>query len=129
MSKVVATYWNNTQAVWTNPQTVRIPRENRAKMARRTQKERATPQWLIFTVIATITFMLCLTINFRAFSEMRQEMSQNETLTGQVEVLTNENLVLQEEIHNLKSDARAIEREARKIGMSRPNEKVLVPTN
>ena len=129
MSKVVATYWNNTQAVWTKPQTVRIPRENRARMARRASTERVVPQWLVFTVIATITFMLCLTINFRAFSEMRQEMSQNETLSSQVEVLNNENLILQEEIHNLKSDSRAIEREARKIGMSRPNEKVLVPTN
>jgi cell division protein FtsB len=43
--------------------------------------------------------------------------------------LTNENLAIQEEIHNLKTDARVIEREARRIGMSRPNEKVLVPVD
>ncbi|MCD9186800.1 MAG: septum formation initiator family protein [Pyrinomonadaceae bacterium] len=55
-------------------------------------------------------------------------MSQNETLAQQVETLTNENLLLQEDIHDLKSDARAIEREARKMGMGRPNEKILVPT-
>lgn len=73
--------------------------------------------------------MLCLTINFRAYSEMNHEMGQNETLTQQVETLTNENLLLQEDIHDLKSDVRAIEREARKMGMSRPNEKILVPTN
>jgi cell division protein FtsB len=127
LSKVVATYWNNTQAVWTNPQTVTIPKTNRAKIARK--GERATPQWFVFTVIALITCMLCLTINFRAFSEMSQQMSHNETLTTQAEILTGENLSLQEEIHSLKSDARAIEREARKIGMSRPNEKILVPTN
>lgn len=60
---------------------------------------------------------------------MSQQMSHNETLTTQAEILTGENLSLQEEIHSLKSDARAIEREARKIGMSRPNEKILVPTN
>ncbi len=129
MSKVVATYWTNTQAVWTRPQTVRMPREARVKISRRVEKDRATPQWMVFTVIAAMTCLLCLTVNFRAFSEMRQEMSQNETLNSQMEILTNENFVLQEEIHNLKSDSRAIEREARKIGMSRPNEKILVPTN
>lgn len=69
-----------------------------------------------------------MTINFRAYSEMSHEMSQNATLTQQVETLTNENLLLQEDIHGLKSDARAIEREARKIGLGRPNEKILVPT-
>jgi cell division protein FtsB len=127
LSKVVATYWNNSQAVWTKPQTVLIPRDNRAKITG--NSERTTPQWLTFAVIASLTCMLCLTINFRAFSEVSQEISQNETLTSQIEILTTENLSLQEEIHSLKSDSRAIEREARKIGMSRPNEKILVPTN
>jgi len=127
LSKVVATYWNNSQAVWTKPQTILIPRDNRAKIA--ADSERTTPQWLIFAVITSLTCMLCLTINFRAFSEMSQEMSQNGTLTSQIEILTTENLSLQEVIHSLKSDSRAIEREARKIGMSRPNEKILVPTN
>ena len=121
MSKVVATYWDNSQTVWTKPHTVRMPQTTRAKTV--------TPQWVVFAVIASVTCLLCLTINFRAFSEMRQEVSQHETLTIQAEILTTENLSLQEEIHSLKSDSRAIEREARKIGMSRPNEKVLVPTN
>ena len=127
MSKVVATYWNNSQAVWTKPQTVLIPRDNRAKIAGDT--ERATSQWFVFAVIASLTCMLCLTINFRAFSEMSLEINQNAALSSQIEILNTENLSLQEEIHSLKSDTRAIEREARKIGMSRPNEKILVPTN
>ncbi|MDQ3129761.1 MAG: septum formation initiator family protein [Acidobacteriota bacterium] len=127
MSKVVATYWDNSQTVWITPQTVLIPRNTRAKTLRDT--ERAAPQWLVFAVIASLTCMLCLTINFRAFSEMSQEMSQNQTLTSQMEILTTENLSLQEEIHSLKSDPRTIEREARKIGMSRPNEKILVSSN
>ena len=127
MSKVVATYWTNSQTVWTKPQTVLIPRDNRAKTVR--NSETTTPQWLVFAVVASLTCLLCLTINFRAFSEVSQEISQNETLTSQIEILTTENLSLQEEIHSLKSDSRAIEREARKIGMSRPNEKILVPTN
>ncbi len=121
MSKVVATYWDNSQTVWTKPHTVKMPHNNRAKAV--------TPQWAVFAVIASVTCLLCLTINFRAFSEMRQEIDQHQTLTIQAEILTTENLALQEEIHSLKSDSRAIEREARKIGMSRPNEKVLVPTN
>ena len=121
MSKVVATYWDNSQTVWTKPHTVTMPQTKRANTV--------TPQWVVFAVIASVTCLLCLTINFRAFSEMRQEIDQHETLTSQTEILTTENLSLQEEIHSLKSDSRAIEREARKIGMSRPNEKVLVPTN
>lgn len=127
MSKVVATYWTNSQTVWTKPQTVTMPRENRAKTVK--SIDRTTPQWLIFTVVATLTCMLCLTINFRAYTEVQQETSQNQTLSVQAEILTTENLALQEEIHSLKSDPRAIEREARKIGMSRPNEKILVPAN
>ncbi len=60
---------------------------------------------------------------------MNTEMQQNQVLSVQLEQLSNENLLIQEEIHNLKTDSRTIEREARKIGMSRPNEKILVPVN
>jgi cell division protein FtsB len=60
---------------------------------------------------------------------MSAELEQNERLSIAVEQLTNENLGLQSEVHNLKTDSRAVEREARKIGMSRANEKVLVPVN
>jgi cell division protein FtsB len=78
-------------------------------------------------VIVSITFLLCLAINFRAFSEMRQQTSENTLLNEQIKKLTTENSVLQEEAKNLKNDPQTIAREARKIGMSRPNEKVLVP--
>lgn len=76
-----------------------------------------------------MAFMICLTINFRAFSDMSQEMEENRVLSERVEELTSENITLQDEIHGLKSDSQLVEREARKMGMSRPNEKVLVPTN
>lgn len=126
MSKVATTYWDNSQSVWKKPKTTKLPRNNRVS----TSKEgKSMPQWFIFAIVASITFMLCLTINLRAFSEMSQEMGQNETLIQQFEKLSSENLLLQEEIHDLKNDSRAIEREARKMGMSRPNEKILVPTN
>ncbi len=120
MSKVAATYWNNTQ-------TVMIPKRNRGETAGRS--ETITPQWLIFVVITTISFMLCLAINLRAYSEMSREVKQNQILSSDIERLTFENQAIQQEIKNLRGDERTIEREARKIGMSRPNEKILVPVN
>ena len=120
MIKVADTYWNNTQ-------TVTMPRRTRLKTAKRS--ETATPQWLVFVVITTISFMLCLAINLRAFSEMSREIEQNQILSSDIERLTTENQAIQQEIENLRSDERTIEREARKIGMSRPNEKILVPIN
>ncbi|MEO8072217.1 MAG: septum formation initiator family protein [Acidobacteriota bacterium] len=120
MNKVVTTYWDNNSVVL-------MPAKTRAKSAERT--DAATPQWFIFAIITSITFMLCLAINLRAFSEMNAEMQQNQVLSVQLEQLSNENLGIQEKIHNLKTDSRTIEREARKIGMSRPNEKILVPVN
>lgn len=86
-----------------------------------------TPHWFIFTVTVSLTFMLCLAINFRAFSDLRSQIAEHQQLNSEIETLTNGNLVLQEEIQNLKHDPRTIEREARKMGMSRPNEKILVP--
>ena len=118
MSKVAVTYWNNTQ-------TISMPMRNRSKSVRRAQS--STPQWFVFVVIVSMTFMVCMAVNFRAYSEMTRETTQFEQLNAEIDSLNNENLIIQEEIHNLKSDSRAIEREARKIGMSRPNEKVLVP--
>lgn len=120
MSKVAVTYWDNSQ-------TIPMRKQTRAMNAR--TKTSAKNSWFGFAAIASISFLLCLAINLRAFSEMRQEVNQNEQLNLQMETLTTENLALQEEIQDLHKDARAIEREARKIGMSRPNEKILVPAN
>ncbi len=120
MSKVVAIYWDNNSAV-------SMPRRTHAKTAKR--ETSATPQWFAFAVAVSITFMVCIAINLRAFSELRVEMTQHETLSTEVQQLTTENLMLQKEVNGLKSDSKTIEREARKIGMSRPNEKILVPVN
>ena len=96
---------------------------------KRKREKGSTPQWFIFTVIVSITFLLCLAINFRAFSELRQETIENSTLNTEIEKLTTETVVLQGEIKDLKNDPKTIAREARKIGMSRPNEKILVPVD
>ncbi len=79
----------------------------------------ATPQAVAFAIIASITFMLCLTINWRAYSEMNREIDENRQLSWQIETLTSENLALQEEIHYLKSDSETIRREARKMGLKK----------
>jgi len=117
LNKGANTYWNKTSSV---------SAIGNSKMKKKTSKKDATPQWFIFTVIVSITFLLCLAINFRAFSEMRERSSTNTKLNAEIDQLTTENLVLEKEIRNLKHDPRTIEREARKIGMSRPNEKILV---
>lgn len=76
-----------------------------------------------------MTSMIALAINFRAYSTMSKEAGQHDVLNTQIENLTTENLALQDEIHNIKSDSRTIEREARKIGLSRSEEKVPLPVN
>lgn len=87
------------------------------------------PQWVGFTIIVSITFMLALAINFRAYSAMSREVSEQESLNQQIESLKGENIALQDEIHSIKSDPKAIEREAKKIGLSRTDEKVSLPAN
>ena len=116
MNKVGAIYWNKTDR--TGPK-----RKRAVKKGAKT----ATPQWFVFAVVVLITFMLCLAINFRAFSEMRSQTTEYSELNTEIEELTTNNLNLQERIQNLKNDDQTIAREARKIGMSRSNEKVLVP--
>ncbi len=79
----------------------------------------------------TLALSLCLTINFRAFTELNSEIEQNENLNSEIEKVTSENLNLQEEIYYLQNDSNVIEREAKKFGFRRQNEekKVSVPAN
>jgi cell division protein FtsB len=127
LSKVAATYWDNNVSLPRSKQ----PRAAAAKARTQAKPSRtsATPQWFVFTVIVSMTFMLCLTVNLRAYSELSEEIGQHQRLSVEVDQLTNENLALQEEIHNLKTDSKTIEREARRFGMSRQGEKILVPAN
>ena len=118
MSKVADTYWNKLIFYRTKPP---------GRVQRKKSRKSETPQWFIFLVIVSITFLLCLAINFRAFSEMRQQQNENMLLNAEIDNLTIESTVLQEEIKDLNNDPKTIAREARKIGMSRPNEKILVP--
>lgn len=125
MSKVATTYWDNDGAV-SIPKLRTRPR-NIARM--KTNRESATPPWFIFAVIFFSGFLLCLTVNFRAFSELNSEIEANQKLNIEVEQLSNHNLMIEEQIKNLKSDPKVIELEARKLRMVRPEEKVFMPTN
>ncbi|HMS39549.1 MAG TPA: septum formation initiator family protein [Pyrinomonadaceae bacterium] len=107
MNKVANIYWNNPQ-----PLSMRKRAKKNAKSA--------TPQWFVFTVVASLTFMLCLAINLRAFSEMSQETEQFEQLNFDINRLNNENMLIQQDINSLKTDKDAIEREARRIGLTGP---------
>lgn len=73
-------------------------------------------------LVTAIFGMLTVSINYRAFREMRDEAAQNTHLTSQIQNLMDENLALQEEIHAIKSDPRVIQREAKRIGIDLKSE-------
>lgn len=114
MSKAADIYWDNEQAIRRNTVDARSS---------------TGPRLISFILVAVMCGMLCLTINYRAFTELRGEVNENRGLTDQIQNLTDENLALQDEIHNLKTDPKTIEREAKKIGFARSTEKSLVPAN
>jgi cell division protein FtsB len=93
-------------------------RRRRKPAAKAVAAKRTTPWWLSAVIFTAIFGMLLVSINYRAFTEMRDEASQNATLQTRVQSLMDENLQLQEEIHGLKTDPNVISREARRIGVS-----------
>jgi cell division protein FtsB len=123
LSKAANIYWDNGE----RRQTTRRVTRRRKEAAAETR--RTTPFWLSFAIVVSIFVMLGISINFRAFSEMREEATQNTKLGSQIQNLMDENLALQEEIHSLKSDPSVITREARRIGINVRPEKVSVPAN
>lgn len=77
----------------------------------------AVPRWIPVVASLSLVVMITLTINFRSYTELREEEKQNSELNQQVQQITTENLNLQEEIYYLKNDSRTIEREAKKYGL------------
>ena len=126
MSKAAEFYWDNSPR--SNVATKRSASARRTRAAEKT--DRRTPSWWLSALIATLIFgMLIISINFRAFTEMREEVDQNARLAGQIQNLMDDNLALQEDIHSLKTDPNVIQREARRIGIALQTQKVPVPTN
>ena len=115
MRKDVDTYSNRRPR--RNGQAPRLPKKSR----------RNFPRWVPYGATILLTAVLCLTINFRAFTELTREVEQNENLQTQIENITSENLNLQEEIYYLQNDSNVIEREARKFGYRRPEKEKKVP--
>ena len=99
---------------------------------RSTTKRNSNPaarRYVAFAIVTAMAIMLCLTINYRAFSELSREVDENQNLSWQIQNLTTENLDLQEEIHNLKNDPQSIMREAQKMGLVGRESKVPVQAN
>ena len=127
MSKAADIYWDDSRGAFAGPKPSTTTRTRRAKSA--TVSRRVAPWWLSSAIVISIFVMLGVSINFRAFTEMKEEAMQNTQLASQIQNLMDENLALQEEIHTLKSDPNAIQREAKRIGIGLRHEKVPVPAN
>ena len=119
MKKAAVTYSNRP----------RRRRENSSKVPKKST--RVMPRWVPYGATALFTLLICLTINFRAFTEFSNEVGQNESLNAEIEKITSENLNLQEEIYYLQNDSSVIQREARKFGFQRQDKekKVSVPVD
>ena len=126
MSKAANIYWDSPQSSGTAARRSATGKKTRTSAKADRLK---APWWLSFLIVTSIFVMLCVSINFRAFSEMREEVDQNSRLAGQIQNLMDENLALQEEIHSLKTDPNVIQREAKRIGIAVQPEKVPVPAN
>jgi len=85
--------------------------------------------WVTFVMIVLVSLMVCIAVNLRASNELSEEIERNQVLNEKLSRLLEENKRLQEDIQKLKVDPVVIEREARKLGMGLPNEKVLVSAN
>ncbi|MGD9590088.1 MAG: hypothetical protein AB7Q37_18405 [Pyrinomonadaceae bacterium] len=85
--------------------------------------------WAGMLIAGVLTLLLCLTINFRAFSELNKESHDNDALKKQIEAVTQENLSIQEEIHYLKNDPATVGREVKRFGLKLPKKNVSVPAD
>lgn len=120
---------NRAGATYSTKRTSRPRAARRAAGKKGSSSHRAVSRWTMLAVAAGMMSVLCIAVNLRAFMEMNRQSLENRKLNSEIEQLSSVNVTLQEEIKNLKGDPKTIEREARKIGMSRPNEKILVPMN
>lgn len=118
MNKAANIYSDNTRSSISRSTGRRVPK--RAKKFGSKQSISGQRKWLPAAAAGFLTIMICLTVNFRAFTQYSREAGENETLNTAVQDLTNDNIALQEEIHSLKSDPQVLEREAHKFGYKRP---------
>ena len=122
MNRAVNTYWDDRKRTWRRRNTNSVRRPD----IRPNVKQESTKvfTWRPAAIALFITLSLCLTVNYRAFSELRSETNQYESLQNNIESTTSKNLALQEEIYYLKSDPDMIKREAQKFGFVPRSKKV-----
>jgi cell division protein FtsL len=85
------------------------------------------PSWVILGMVMLATLAVCVTVSMRSHGEMRTASAQYMRIQQNVDSLRRDNLNLQNEIHRLRNDPKAIESAARsQLNMARANE-IIVP--
>jgi cell division protein FtsB len=135
LNKVVNTYSINSRLLsankkqksltWLGPgrEAVRQQIRKRAEIRR----NGIIPYWKVFLGVMGLSFLVCVTVNLRAHSEVLRENQQNEKLAIEIEQLQSANSTLSDEVNRLKTDSRTIERAAReRLSMVRPEERIII---
>lgn len=105
--------------------SLRTRRPRRADIARVSMpKRRIVPRWVPVAASLTLVLSITATVNVRSYIDLANEQKSHEELNQQVQQMNEENLGLQEEIFYLKNDTDTIEREAKKYGLVRPQNKL-----
>lgn len=91
----------------------------KAHRARSAVKRRLVPRWIPGVSAVTMLVLLCLTINFRAWSDHARETEEHQRLNDEIKKAMIENIALQEQIHYLKNDSDTVEKEVKKFGLVR----------
>jgi cell division protein FtsL len=85
------------------------------------------PSWVVFGMIILATFALCVSVTMRTRAEVDSASTQYEKINSDVKQLRATNAALEQEVHRLSFDSRAIETAARtRLNMVRANE-IVVP--
>jgi cell division protein FtsB len=104
---------------------MRARRTRRDDVARVSKpKRRIMPRWVPVAASLTLVLSITATVNVRSYIDLANEQRSHEELNQQVQQMNEENLGLQEEIYYLKNDTDTIEREAKKYGLVRPQNKL-----
>ena len=109
----------------TTRRNMRNRRPRRDDLARVSKpKRQLMPRWVPVAASLTLVLSITATVNVRSYLDLANEEKAHEELNRQVQQMNEENLGLQEEIYYLKNDTDTIEREAKKYGLVRPQNKL-----
>jgi cell division protein FtsB len=109
----------------TTRKNLRTRRTRRADVARVSKpKRQVMPRWVPVAASLTLVLSITATVNVRSYIDLANEQNAHEELNRQVQQMNEENLGLQEEIYYLKNDTDTIEREEKKYGLVRPQNKL-----